>query len=73
MNISPKYYLRLRRFKNLVRDLSSTKETDYLNLAIKNGYYDQNHLIKEIKSFTDQRPSEILFEQYLSSVMGDFE
>jgi len=73
MNISPKYYLRLRRFKNLVRDLSSAKETDYLNLAIKNGYYDQNHLIKEIKSFTDQRPSEISFDQYLSNVMGDFE
>lgn len=65
MDISPKFYLRLLRLKALVNDLSSSQDLDYLSIAIKNGYYDQNHMIKEIKYFTDQTPKEISFDQYL--------
>ena len=65
MDISPKFYLRLLRLKALINDLSSSHDQDYLSIAIKNGYYDQNHMIKEIKFFTDQTPKEISFDQYL--------
>lgn len=65
MDISPKFYLKLLRLKDVIHDLSSTNEYDYLDLAIKNGFYDQTHMIKEIKSFMNQTPSEIPFDQYL--------
>lgn len=66
MDISPKFYLRLLRLKSLLNDLSSANHTDYLSIAINNGFYDQNHMIKEIKKFIDKTPSEVSFSQYLS-------
>ena len=65
MDLSPKFYLKLLRLKSLIKDLSATNKADYLNLAIKHGFYDQNHMIKEIKFFTDQTPKELSFNQYL--------
>lgn len=66
MDISPKLYLKLIRLKSLIDDLSiATQRTNYTALALKNGFYDQNHMIKEIKQFTCQTPKMINFESYL--------
>lgn len=64
MVISPKFYLRIIRFSRLVNQLSTTQEEDYLDLAINAGYYDQNHMIKEIKLFTNMTPTKLILDHY---------
>lgn len=66
LDISPKMYLRLLRFKKVLSYLSShgQEKTDYLSIALQHGFYDQNHLIKEIKLFTNNTPEILPLDNY---------
>ena len=66
MNISPKFYLRLIRFKRILQEMESQPNIDYLQIALKYGLYDKNHLIKEIKFFTDYTPELLPTNNFLS-------
>jgi len=70
LNVPPKFYLRLRRFKKLLEELSLDDHSDYIGLAFKCGYSDQSHMIKEFKNFTSYTPSQFTFENYLPSQLG---
>ncbi|MDB5088054.1 MAG: hypothetical protein JWR09_2048 [Mucilaginibacter sp.] len=56
IGISPKDYLLLRRFLNAYRSLDSLSSQALLQTALEHGYYDDNHLIKDFRSFSGQSP-----------------
>lgn len=58
MGVSPKYYLKVLRFENIFRMKNTLPHLDWLSLAIHNGYYDYQHLVKDYKSFTQKTPTE---------------
>jgi AraC-like DNA-binding protein len=56
IGVSPKDYLSLRRFLNAYRSLDSLSSKALLQTALEHGYYDDNHLIKDFRSFSGQSP-----------------
>jgi hypothetical protein len=56
LGISPQSYLLIRRFLNAYMDLDSLTSKDLLQIAIDNGYYDDNHFIKDFRRFSGVPP-----------------
>ncbi|MFC0514820.1 helix-turn-helix domain-containing protein [Mucilaginibacter angelicae] len=56
LGISPQSYLLIRRFLNAYMDLDSVTSKDLLQIAIDNGYYDDNHFIKDFRRFSGVPP-----------------
>lgn len=56
LGISPKNYLLIRRFLSAYLDLHSSGSKDLLQIAIDNGYYDDNHFIKDFRKFSGVPP-----------------
>ena len=56
IGVSPKDYLLLTRFLNAYRSLDSSSSNALLQTALEHGYYDDNHLIKDFRSFSGQSP-----------------
>jgi AraC-like DNA-binding protein len=56
IGISPKDYLLLKRFLNTYCSLDSLSTQALLKTALEHGYCDDNHLIKDFRSFSGQSP-----------------
>lgn len=56
LGISPQSYLLVRRFLNAYMDLDSFASKDLLQIAIDNGYCDDNHFIKDFRRFCGVPP-----------------
>jgi len=56
LGISPQSYLIIRRFLSAYIDLDSFTSKDLLQIAIDNGYYDDNHFIKDFRRFSGVPP-----------------
>jgi AraC-like DNA-binding protein len=56
LGISPQSYLLVRRFLNAYIDLDSLTSKDLLQIAMDNGYYDDNHFIKDFRRFSGMPP-----------------
>ncbi|MBW8683139.1 AraC family transcriptional regulator [Chitinophaga rhizophila] len=56
IGISPKEYLLLKRFLNAYRSLDALSSKTLLEIALDNGYCDDNHLIKDFRIFSGQSP-----------------
>lgn len=54
--ITAKTFQKITRFQNVVKTILLNKQTDYLDIILKSGYFDQSHFIKEFKSLTTQTP-----------------
>ena len=67
LGMSPKYFCRLARFQQTIRELLLRKETGYLSVALDAGYYDQSHFINEFKGFTQETPLSFLQEKNFMS------
>ena len=50
--------IRIVRFQNFLFQLSHSTATRLTDLALQNGYYDQSHLIREFKNYTDLTPNQ---------------
>jgi AraC-like DNA-binding protein len=46
----------MRRFLNAYIDLDSLTSKDLLQIAVDNGYYDDNHFIKDFRRFSGVPP-----------------
>lgn len=55
--LSPKLYCRIKRFNMVIGD-THLKLPDWADAVHKLGYYDQSHLIREIRKFSGKNPSE---------------
>lgn len=59
VGVSPKFYARIRRIGHLCSVMASNRwqVSDWHDLLVGAGYYDQSHFIKEFTEFTGKRPS----------------
>ncbi len=60
---SPKSFQRLNRYQKTMNMVLNNRIIDLTTLAYENDYYDQNHFIKEFKSFTGCTPSRFINEK----------
>jgi AraC-like DNA-binding protein len=56
LNISPKEFLNIQRFRRSVRQIHSIKRLT--DIAYKEGYSDQSHMIRSFKQYTGISPKE---------------
>lgn len=56
LGISPQNYLLIRRFLNAYLDMDASISKDLLQIALDNGYYDDNHFIKDFRRFSGLPP-----------------
>jgi AraC-like DNA-binding protein len=56
LGMSPQSYILIRRFLNAYLDLDALASKDLLQVAINNGYYDDNHFIKDFRRFSGMPP-----------------
>lgn len=54
---TPKRYMRIRRFQEVLLRLKKAKDVDWVDIAISCGYYDQAHFIKDFRAFSGLNPS----------------
>ena len=59
VGIPPKLLARIVRFHRLVKHLRTGGGGTWADLALEVGYYDQAHLVKEVRQFTGITPSEV--------------
>ncbi len=57
VGISPKTFSKITKFKHTLSYLEKNKNTSLFAAAIDCGYYDQAHLIKELKALSGSSPS----------------
>jgi AraC-like DNA-binding protein len=60
LGVSPKVFCKLMRFQHLLNNLND-EEADLVQLAIKLGYYDQSHMIKDFNECTNTTPGKYLY------------
>ncbi len=56
LGIAPKEYARLQRFAHAFFEAQHAQTADLLDVAVRNGYYDQSHFIREFRRFTGKAP-----------------
>ncbi len=57
MGVPPRYFSKIVRFENAFRMKNKEPGLDWLSIAIRSGYYDYQHLVKDYKEFTSQTPT----------------
>ncbi len=57
---TPKQFIRIVRFQNVVSHLSAAGEESLSALALENGYFDQAHFIRDFKALAGYTPKEFL-------------
>ncbi len=65
--LSPKEYMQQYRFLQTCVQLQDGVPVDFMGIALQQGYYDQNHLIKDFKKFTGMSPGKYLKAYAFSS------
>lgn len=64
IGLLPKEYLQLQRFINAYLGLVDSEETNLMETALSNGYYDYNHFLKDFKTYTGKTPLAYLRHQH---------
>jgi AraC-like DNA-binding protein len=57
VGLAPKLFARLSRFDQLVQRLRSGRDASWSELANELGYYDQAHLVREVRHFAGTTPT----------------
>lgn len=57
---SPKQFLKIVRFQEIIKTMSLRKEIFLTELAFEQGYFDQAHFIKDFKSMSGYTPGEFM-------------
>jgi AraC-like DNA-binding protein len=60
IGISPKLYARMVRFENIHNELRACNTPDWIEIVTRYNFFDQSHLIKEFKFFSDTTPNDFL-------------
>lgn len=66
--MTPKKFLLHNRFRLVLQDIARPGATDWQDLIYRYNYYDQTHLIKEVKRFSGLTPTELLRVNKLSTL-----
>jgi AraC-like DNA-binding protein len=71
VGVTPKYYARICRFYEAFELKENNPELDWLSVAIRIGYSDYQHLVKDFKEFAGTTPN-VLMQQSLDSPSNMF-
>lgn len=71
VGISPKLYCRLLRFNNAVNTKLKSPKASWTTIAYECGYYDQMHMIKDFKEFTNINPSQFFAQSQFTRTASD--
>ena len=63
VGLTPKKYLRIVRFQNVLQKKKNNCHKSYTSLSFDCGYYDQAHFIHDFKTITDLSPKEFFETQ----------
>jgi AraC-like DNA-binding protein len=58
VGLSPKAFLRVVRFQEVLKAMGSAGATDWARLAVEHGFYDQPHFVNDFKAFTGRPPTD---------------
>jgi AraC-like DNA-binding protein len=58
VGLSPKAFLRVVRFQQVLKAMDGGGPTDWARLAVEHGFYDQPHFVNDFKAFTGLAPTE---------------
>ena len=58
VGVSPKWVIQRHRLHEAAEQMASAESTDWSQLALKLGYYDQSHFIRDFKAIVGQSPGE---------------
>ncbi len=56
VGLSPKRFLRILRFQHVIGALREPAPSNWPDLAVQHGFYDQAHFINDFRSFTGETP-----------------
>ncbi|MBV8515463.1 MAG: AraC family transcriptional regulator [Acidobacteria bacterium] len=65
VGLTPKLFCRIRRFQQVLRQISAGARIQWSNVALEAGYFDQAHFIHDFRAFSGINPS-----AYLSDYQG---
>ena len=57
VGLRPKQFARIVRFQTLLDLVESTGPQDWSSIALRCGYFDQSHMIREFRSFAEESPA----------------
>ncbi len=60
---SPKKYLQLNRFKNVLQSMDAQTQIDWMQLVVDGGFHDQSHFINYFKKIAGVTPTEYIMGQ----------
>ena len=60
VGLTPKLFARVQRFQNVIQNLPSEQDVDWVQVALDCGYYDQAHFIHDFRSFSGLSPGTYL-------------
>ncbi|AJS59441.1 AraC family transcriptional regulator [Paenibacillus sp. IHBB 10380] len=59
LGVSPKELVGIIRFQSLLHELYLTTQSSFTDIAVKYGYYDQPHFIKDFKRYYGMSPNQV--------------
>ncbi len=62
--LTPKYYLRILRFNEILQQIKHRQKITWTQIAYQSGFSDQAHFIKEFKHFSGFNPTEFIAQEY---------
>lgn len=71
VGVSPKLFARIARFRALTDALRAQPAPRWAELALRLGYYDQAHLVRDVRAFAGVTPTELLRERTEARSMSD--
>ncbi|MDX1477927.1 MAG: helix-turn-helix transcriptional regulator [Saprospiraceae bacterium] len=62
IGVTPKFFARIQQF-NYIFTCMQARDRSWIDVALKSGYFDQSHFIKNFKAFTGEQPSQYGFDE----------
>ena len=66
IGLTPIEFIRIRKIRATITDYLFNEKNNQLDVALKGGYYDQSHWIRELQKLTGEKPTVI--KAYLSQI-----
>src|SRR4029077_5290403 len=60
VGVKPKLFARIQRFQRVLQQVHRIPLVDWAELALKQGYFDQSHLIRDFVAFSGISPADYL-------------
>jgi AraC-like DNA-binding protein len=63
VGLSPKLFHRVSRFQTVLQAIDGLSTIDWSDVALAHGYFDQAHLVNDVRAFTSMAPTTLLLHQ----------